>query len=716
VFGGVLGAVGCGDNLEPPPVVDTSGPPIALQHQPADPSNERTPAFAFGSTDTSATFQCQIDGIAAFAPCASPFTAPALGDGPHTFRLRATDPADNATELSYGWTVDTIAPSVTITAGPSGATGTATPAFEFTVSPDAAVVECAVDGAAFAPCVSPATTSPLDPGAHSFTVRATDTAGNAATAALEFVLGVCGDGTAQGTEQCDGADLRGQSCAGHGAFTAGALACTSTCSFDTTACTTCGNGIVEPGEDCDGPELGGATCGTLGFDSGALGCTASCTIDSRGCGTCGDGVVNGSEPCDGADLNGATCESLGHAPGPLACSPTCDAIDAGGCDGGFTADNTGFDGKVCLDGVKFSSFQTPLVAVCTEDAGVWRLGLQPGGPETWTNMDGVATANTVPVTNLHGRAVIPGLDNPSTAFLVDNSDGTNSYRSNLFGSSMQPPPPMSWPSHVEFARDGIPIELFSAKTGSSANNALGGWHPTLGAVILHGNAASTATQSSVGPMVTGTVTSITAGTFSLPSTDINIAVFGKTPAGAPATGGGIYWTCDQIGALGGSYIEHDTGIPDDDKPLVALLLPDPASFSSTARMCPATGGLVGGFAATYYAALRGGGQLYKTTDGGEHWAKRNIGLPAGAEVYSLASDCQRVVSGFPNLCNNHDLLYAATSLGLYRSTNAGASWTLAGLEGKSVRGVTLVNDHPTGTAPRVIVGVDDAIKIYQKAP
>jgi hypothetical protein len=79
-------------------------------------------------------------------------------------------------------------------------------------------------------------------------------------------------------------------------------------------------------------------------------------------------------------------------------------------------------------------------------------------------------------------------------------------------------------------------------------------------------------------------------------------------------------------------------------------------------------------------------------------------------------DCQRIVSGFPNLCNHHDLLYAATSLGLYRSTDAGASWTLDGLEGKRVRGVALVNDHPVGTAPRAIVGVDDAIKIYRKAP
>jgi len=604
---------GCGDNLEPAAVVDTSGPPLVLLDRPADPSNDPTPRFTFRSTDATAAFECQIDGVAAFAACSSPFTPPALGDGPQTFRLRATDPARHATALSYAWTVDTIAPTVAVTGGPSGAA--ATPAFEFTVSSDATAVACAVDGAAFAPCTSPITVATLGLGAHTFTVRAEDAAGNIAAAALPFVVGVCGDATAQGTEQCDGADLRGQSCAG-----------------------------------------------LAGFAGGTLACTADCRFDTRG------------------------------------------------CNDGFTAENTGFSGKVCFDGVKFSA---PVVAACTEDTGVWRLMFDDEVPEVWTNLDGSVAGQQV--VNLHGRAVIPGIDGPATVFLVDNSGGPNSYRSNLFASTTQP---MAWPvsSQVTFATGGLPIEMFSAKLGSSVNNALGGWHPTLGAVVLHGNAGLTATVSAVGPTVTGTVTSITSGSFSLPSTDIHIAVFGKTPAGAPATGGGIYWTCDQLGTAGGTYLEHDTGIPDGDKPLVATLLPDPASLSPTARACPTTGGLVGGFATTYFAGLRGGGQIYKTTDGGAHWEPRNTGLPAGAEVYALAIDCERVVSGFPNLCNNHDLVYAATSLGLYRSTDAGAHWTLAGLAGKVVRGVTLENDHPAGTAPRVIVGVDDDVKIYQKVP
>ncbi len=51
-------------------------------------------------------------------------------------------------------------------------------------------------------------------------------------------------------------------------------------------------------EDCDGVDLGGASCAALGFASGTLGCSASCTYDTRACVTCATGsriVQCGSE-------------------------------------------------------------------------------------------------------------------------------------------------------------------------------------------------------------------------------------------------------------------------------------------------------------------------------------------------------------------------------------------------------------------------------------
>lgn len=45
----------------------------------------------------------------------------------------------------------------------------------------------------------------------------------------------------------------------------------------------CGNGTVEAPEACDGAALGGATCVTQGFAGGTLRCASGCTLDTSGC-------------------------------------------------------------------------------------------------------------------------------------------------------------------------------------------------------------------------------------------------------------------------------------------------------------------------------------------------------------------------------------------------------------------------------------------------
>jgi len=45
----------------------------------------------------------------------------------------------------------------------------------------------------------------------------------------------------------------------------------------------CGNGIVEPGEQCDGANLNGQTCVGLGYIGGTLSCNANCTFNTSAC-------------------------------------------------------------------------------------------------------------------------------------------------------------------------------------------------------------------------------------------------------------------------------------------------------------------------------------------------------------------------------------------------------------------------------------------------
>jgi hypothetical protein len=96
----------------------------------------------------------------------------------------------------------------------------------------------------------------------------------------------CGDGSKAMAEACDGADLGGKTCASEG-FGGGALKCAADCkSVDTSGCTplaSCGNGVKEGGEQCDGAQLGGQTCVGLGYDQGTLLCSQSCTFDAANC-------------------------------------------------------------------------------------------------------------------------------------------------------------------------------------------------------------------------------------------------------------------------------------------------------------------------------------------------------------------------------------------------------------------------------------------------
>lgn len=144
----------------------------------------------------------------------------------------------------------------------------------------------------------------------------------------------CGNDTVEGNEICDGTDI-GSDCVAEGFPLGGELGCLQNCSdYDTSLCLTeiCGNDAVEGGEICDGMDLDAQDCTTQGFDGGALACAGDCLgFDTSGCFSCGDGIANGNEACDGADLNGATCADFGLGGGPPTCAADCSAVTTDGC-------------------------------------------------------------------------------------------------------------------------------------------------------------------------------------------------------------------------------------------------------------------------------------------------------------------------------------------------------------------------------------------------
>jgi len=148
----------------------TSGPSGAVASSSA--------SFAFSSTKPGSSFECKLDA-GGWVFCSSPKSLTALADGSHTWSVRARDQAGNIdpSPATRTWTVDTTPPQTSITSGPTGtvASGAATFAYSSTESGS---FQCRLDAGAWVACASPRALSGLPDGAHTWSVRAIDVAGN----------------------------------------------------------------------------------------------------------------------------------------------------------------------------------------------------------------------------------------------------------------------------------------------------------------------------------------------------------------------------------------------------------------------------------------------------------------------------------------------------------------------------------------------------------
>ena len=110
-------------NVPPPP--DTTAPDTTIGSGPSGTSSSASASFSFSSSEPGSSFQCQLDS-GAWAGCTSPRDYTNLSNGPHSFAVRATDPAGN-TDTTPGhrsWTVNVPPPptgSVTLREPDGGA-------------------------------------------------------------------------------------------------------------------------------------------------------------------------------------------------------------------------------------------------------------------------------------------------------------------------------------------------------------------------------------------------------------------------------------------------------------------------------------------------------------------------------------------------------------------------------------------------------------------
>jgi hypothetical protein len=173
--------------LDPPVVTITSGP-AAL-------TNVATATFVFTSDRPGTSFACRVNS-GTWQSCSSPRTVTVSGQGAQSFQVRGSLDGVTSAPAGYSWTVDTVAPVLTISGTPAqGASTTATTA-SFTWSANEQLngpISCRYTFAgtvqSWQPnCHGGVQLSNLPTGTHRVEVRGTDLAGNLGTSSRTWTV------------------------------------------------------------------------------------------------------------------------------------------------------------------------------------------------------------------------------------------------------------------------------------------------------------------------------------------------------------------------------------------------------------------------------------------------------------------------------------------------------------------------------------------------
>jgi hypothetical protein len=175
---------------------------MAVTASPAAGTYSTAQSVTLTASDPAATIYYTTDGSNPVAPAAGAKPTPPtqLYTGP--FALPSTPGTATTTTVKFlgvdatgsisaiqtqTYTID-LQPLTVITAQPPAFSNNVNPSFTFSANTAGTTFQCALDGAALAPCTSPQGYTALADGAHTFTVQGTDPAGNTSAASSAFTI------------------------------------------------------------------------------------------------------------------------------------------------------------------------------------------------------------------------------------------------------------------------------------------------------------------------------------------------------------------------------------------------------------------------------------------------------------------------------------------------------------------------------------------------
>jgi HD-GYP domain-containing protein (c-di-GMP phosphodiesterase class II) len=228
--------------------VSATAPTVTLTSVPPSVSNSPTASVAFTVDDPAATAFCSLDGNAPTA-CTSPISYTGLSDGPHTINVYATSLGNQqSSTASTSFTIDTVAPTVTITHAPAPDSTSANATLSYSIDDPTASAWCSIDGSPAAACTSPVDLSSLAEGPHTVSIYAVDPAGNTSAAVqASFTI----DNTAP-TVSFTSTPTSSASRSATASFTTNDTTATTWCTLDNNTAQTCAGGTITYANLTDG--------------------------------------------------------------------------------------------------------------------------------------------------------------------------------------------------------------------------------------------------------------------------------------------------------------------------------------------------------------------------------------------------------------------------------------------------------------------------------